>query len=36
MTCVMDNVMMPANKIEKEYVYYLHVYALAALVYSIF
>ena len=35
MTSVMD-VMTPANKKEKEYVYYLHVYALAALGYSIF
>ena len=34
MTSVMDNVMTPANK--KGNVYYLHVYALAALGYSIF
>ena len=36
MTSVMDNVMTPANIKEKEYVYYLRVYVLAALGYSIF
>ena len=34
MTSVMDNVIMPAIKKEKEYVYYL--YTLAALDYSVF